>query len=476
MSRLATIPAGVTVKADLPYKTLGDLLKAIRENPKGFTSSSGTGVGGSWHIAVGGLLKAAGVEPDKVRWVPSNGGAPALQDVDGRRHHDVLRFADRGEGHARRRAGAHDRADDRRTLAGVRRRSDREGAERRLGLRELVRAGRAEGRAGGSARSCTRLAKTANAREDVQTMLKGRGIMPVWDEPGEFDKYLATSLPRARRAWRPRAGAEVAPAIVRMSARMLGEAVPALAIPLRTGVVAPAAGGAECSSVRRTVNASSRFAQIRADPRSARARQRRMRLRRTVAPREALRTNPFANAWNTPFGLPPFGEHHAGAFSARLRSGPCRSSCAIEAIASQHGGADLRQHDRGAGAELARSSARVSSVFYVLTGADTNDALEAIDLEVSPLLARHYSEVYQDAGLFASHRRALRQARSARARCGAAARPGALSYGLRALRRGAWPGRARAPRGINERLALIGTQFGQNVLGGREGLCTDARA
>ena len=32
-------------------------------------------------VAVGGLLKAAGIEVDKVRWVPSNGGAPALQEV-----------------------------------------------------------------------------------------------------------------------------------------------------------------------------------------------------------------------------------------------------------------------------------------------------------------------------------------------------------------------------------------------------------
>ena len=40
-------------------------------------------------------------------------------------------------------------------------------------------------------------------------------------------------------------------------------------------------------------------------------------------------------------------------------------------------------------------------MFWVLAGADTNDALEAIDLEVSPLLARHYSEVYQDPAIFA---------------------------------------------------------------------------
>ena len=80
-SRLSLIPAGVTVRADLPYKTLADFLKAVKESPKGTFMGSGTGTGGSWHIAAGGLLKAAGVEPDRLRWVPSQGGAPALQDL-----------------------------------------------------------------------------------------------------------------------------------------------------------------------------------------------------------------------------------------------------------------------------------------------------------------------------------------------------------------------------------------------------------
>lgn len=80
-SRVSLIPAGITVKADSPYKTAADYLKAAKENPKGTMLASGTGVGGSWHIASGGVLKAAGIAPDAVRWVPSNGGAPALQDL-----------------------------------------------------------------------------------------------------------------------------------------------------------------------------------------------------------------------------------------------------------------------------------------------------------------------------------------------------------------------------------------------------------
>lgn len=80
-SRVSLIPAGVTVKADAPYKTVADFLKAVKESPKGTFTSSGTGTGGSWHIASGGLMKAAGLPADQIRWVPSNGGAPALQDL-----------------------------------------------------------------------------------------------------------------------------------------------------------------------------------------------------------------------------------------------------------------------------------------------------------------------------------------------------------------------------------------------------------
>ncbi|SFD02885.1 Tripartite-type tricarboxylate transporter, receptor component TctC [Bosea sp. CRIB-10] len=80
-SRVSLIPAGVTVKADAPYKTIADFIKAVKDSPKGTFTSSGTGTGGSWHIASGGLMKAAGLPADQIRWVPSNGGAPALQDL-----------------------------------------------------------------------------------------------------------------------------------------------------------------------------------------------------------------------------------------------------------------------------------------------------------------------------------------------------------------------------------------------------------
>lgn len=73
-------PAGVTVRADAPYKTLDDLIKAVRANPGKF-KASGTGQGGIWHLALAGMLKDLKLENSAVPWVPSNGAAPAMNDL-----------------------------------------------------------------------------------------------------------------------------------------------------------------------------------------------------------------------------------------------------------------------------------------------------------------------------------------------------------------------------------------------------------
>jgi tripartite-type tricarboxylate transporter receptor subunit TctC len=73
-------PAGVNVRVDSPYKSMKDLLAAIKANP-GKMKASGTGQGGIWHLAIAGLLKDQGIDPNALPWVPSNGAAPGLQDM-----------------------------------------------------------------------------------------------------------------------------------------------------------------------------------------------------------------------------------------------------------------------------------------------------------------------------------------------------------------------------------------------------------
>jgi tripartite-type tricarboxylate transporter receptor subunit TctC len=72
--------AGLQVRADSPWKTAKDVLEAIKANP-GKHKASGTGQGGIWHLALAGMLDKAGIDPDAAPWVPSQGAAPALQEL-----------------------------------------------------------------------------------------------------------------------------------------------------------------------------------------------------------------------------------------------------------------------------------------------------------------------------------------------------------------------------------------------------------
>ncbi len=74
-------PPGVQVNSGSPYKTIKALADAIKAAPAGKFKASGTGQGGIWHLALIGWLQAMGLKPDHVAWVPSNGAAPAMQDL-----------------------------------------------------------------------------------------------------------------------------------------------------------------------------------------------------------------------------------------------------------------------------------------------------------------------------------------------------------------------------------------------------------
>lgn len=74
-------PPGVNVRADSEWQTLEDLMAAIKASEPGAMKGSGTGQGGIWHVALGGMLQAAGLPADQVQWVPSQGAAPGLQDL-----------------------------------------------------------------------------------------------------------------------------------------------------------------------------------------------------------------------------------------------------------------------------------------------------------------------------------------------------------------------------------------------------------
>lgn len=72
--------AGFQVRADSPYKSMSDVIAAVKANPGKF-KASGTGQGGIWHLALAGMLSDLKIDPASVPWVPSQGAAPGLQDL-----------------------------------------------------------------------------------------------------------------------------------------------------------------------------------------------------------------------------------------------------------------------------------------------------------------------------------------------------------------------------------------------------------
>jgi tripartite-type tricarboxylate transporter receptor subunit TctC len=74
-------PPGIQVSSSSAYKTVKELAEAIKAAPPGKLKASGTGQGGIWHLGLIGWLMAMGLKPNHVAWVPSNGAAPAMQDL-----------------------------------------------------------------------------------------------------------------------------------------------------------------------------------------------------------------------------------------------------------------------------------------------------------------------------------------------------------------------------------------------------------
>jgi tripartite-type tricarboxylate transporter receptor subunit TctC len=75
-------PAGVMVKADAPWKNLGELLEAVKANPEKF-KFSGTAAGGVWDLARIGMLDKAEIPVNAVSWIPTTGAAPSIIELLG---------------------------------------------------------------------------------------------------------------------------------------------------------------------------------------------------------------------------------------------------------------------------------------------------------------------------------------------------------------------------------------------------------
>ncbi|SES44083.1 tripartite tricarboxylate transporter substrate binding protein [Rhizobium sp. NFR03] len=82
IARLTGEYEAIVVPAESPLKTMGDLVEALKQDP-GSVSWAGGSAGGTDHIAVGLIAKAAGVDPTKINYIAFSGGGEALAAILG---------------------------------------------------------------------------------------------------------------------------------------------------------------------------------------------------------------------------------------------------------------------------------------------------------------------------------------------------------------------------------------------------------
>lgn len=175
-----------------------------------------------------------------------------------------------------------------------------------------------------------------------------------------------------------------------------------------------------------------------------------------------LSTHPLTH-WTAPLGLPDYAAIDDSDFGPVFDAALAAHQAEIDAIA-----ADTRPAGTDtvlAPLELAGDAlGRASAIFWCKAGADTNDTIRALEREIAPKMARHFSALHMNDALFARID-ALHDARGGLGLDAETLRVVEKTW-KRFVRAGAkLPADAKARLAqINERLATLGATFGQNVL------------
>ncbi len=174
------------------------------------------------------------------------------------------------------------------------------------------------------------------------------------------------------------------------------------------------------------------------------------------------RANPLLADW-TEMGLPPFDEIQPDHFRPAFDEAFAAHNAQIEAIAACGEPPDF--DNTVAALELAgRQLDRLSSVFYALSGAHTNEGLLELEREIAPRIAAHYNTLLQNERIY----RRIEALHGVRDRLGLDPEQARVLDRYRVFFRQAGahldaPAKARLGE-ITERLAALDTAFSQNVL------------
>ncbi|KAF5058414.1 Dipeptidyl carboxypeptidase [anaerobic digester metagenome] len=173
--------------------------------------------------------------------------------------------------------------------------------------------------------------------------------------------------------------------------------------------------------------------------------------------------NPFFTEYNTPFGVPPFGEIKNEHFLPAIEKGIEEQTAEIAAIVSNPDPADFENtiaaYDYSG--ELIR---KVTGVFYNYNSSNTNEEIQALAKEIAPKLSAHYDNINLNPDLF-ERVRTVYENRNSLNLNGEQARLLEDTYKDFVRGGAALDGAAQARfREINQELSVLTLQFGENVL------------
>ena len=116
-------------------------------------------------------------------------------------------------------------------------------------------------------------------------------------------------------------------------------------------------------------------------------------------PAPAQPLNPLLTVWTTPFGVPPFDLIKPEHFMPALEEAMLRHNKEVEAIATNPK-APTFDNTVAALDDSGELLANVGNVFGVLSSAETNEKLEAVEAKVRPMLASHADDICLSKALF----------------------------------------------------------------------------
>ncbi|WP_306148593.1 MULTISPECIES: M3 family metallopeptidase [unclassified Roseibium] len=112
-----------------------------------------------------------------------------------------------------------------------------------------------------------------------------------------------------------------------------------------------------------------------------------------------MTANPLLTDWTTPFELPPFSEIKPSHFEEAFEVSMAEARAEIDAIADQAAPATF-ENTVVALETSGKALSKVARTFFNLSGAHTNEALQKIERDLAPKLAKHSSDTLLNAKLY----------------------------------------------------------------------------